>query len=237
MTNGLAPVSVRWRQALLARPAVGVALAPVNVIIASSAAALALLLHVVVVAIFIVAIDIVAIAAYVANPRRRGAFIRQQRRRNRGLCAHPLRDKDARNWRELEQMVVAIDSALSPFSRDELDRLLDLFVEVGCHAARWERHLERLTKLPTRDDDAPLVAMRTERRARAVHALETFTAQLTTLASLIELACEDAVAQRAWTAAGSTTTQVEEASRTAQLAIAAAEDGYSPWEMPTLAKT
>lgn len=207
------------------RPLVSVLFDPVNTVVVAFTVGFVLLLHALVVATAIVVLDVVVVAGYLAVPSRRAAVIDRIRRKRRVNHAVNMRAGDRVQWMELEETVAATRPSLAAAQVREIERLLDLFVDVGLHAARWEGQIERFGRLPAAGDDAPpLLVARGDRRTRAGKAVESLSAQLATISTLVQLTCEDAVAARALTVVDELAVHVDEARRSAQLAIEASDE-------------
>lgn len=215
-----------------ARPLFGLLLARVNLVVLSSVAVLALLMHLFPVIPALCVLDVIGAAAYLSIPSRRAETVRRLRHKHRGEIASKMRCTDREHWLELEKTVEATRPSLPRPRSRELEQLLDLFVDVGVNAARWESQIEHFGRppaAPSVDGLAPLVRARDQRRTRATRALESLTGHLSTLSTLILLGCEDAVAARASASVGDIGAHVEEARRAAQLAIEATEEVDAAW--------
>jgi hypothetical protein len=224
-------VEVDMKDHLATRPLLCVLADRANLAVVAMAVGFALLLQAFVVVPLLLLVDLLGIAGYLAAPSRRADVLRRMRHKRRAAASMRLRCADRLHWIELEETVRSTGGSLPASRRHELEQLLDLYVEVGLHAARWESQIERFGRLPAAPAEplAPLVVARSERRTRANRALETLTTQLATVSTLVQLGCEDAIASRVWTAAGDVGAQVEEARRSAQLAIEASEEVNAGW--------
>ncbi len=216
-----------------ARPLFVMLFDPANLIVMAFTVGFVLLLQAFLMVAVLLGADLLAAACWLASPRRRAAVIDRIRRKHRVAQAAKLRCNDRVQWMELEDTVKATRKSLPSSRGEELERLLDLYIDVGMHAARCEAEIERFGRVaakPANDDVAALVAARNRRRTRATEALDRLGVQLTTVSTLIQLGCEDAVATRAVTAAGDLAAYVEEARRAAQLAVEASDEVYSTWD-------
>lgn len=224
----------RWPRGRLPRPLFAVLLNPVHLVLAGLLIAVALVNHAFLAVPAIVLVDLVLVGVVLAGPARRRGIVRHMRREQRARSSKRLRASDQARWTELEQTVAATGRCLPHSRRDELEQLLDLYIEVGTHTAVWEEQIDQLGQLPqTLAGPSSLALACEERRSRAKCAAQELSAQLATVALLIQVACEDAVALRASTLAGDISSRVDEVSRAAQLAVAATDDFYSPAKQPT----
>jgi len=221
------------RSDFAARPLFALLLERTNLLIVGMGMAFVLLTRSFAVLPLLLLLDVVAAAGYLLVPSRRAAVLRRFRHKRREAAAARLRCTDRLHWIELEDAVRATRLSLPEPRIAELERLLELYVEVGAHAARWELQIERFGRLPTTTPPGPIGALtlaRGERRASAARALESLTTQLATVSTLIQLGCEEAVAARVAAAAGHIGAHVDEARRAAQLAIEAGDEVNAVWD-------
>jgi alkylhydroperoxidase/carboxymuconolactone decarboxylase family protein YurZ len=205
-------------------PLVAAALDPLNAVVVVCGILILVLCQYALFAPLLVLADALAVGVYVAIPSRRALVLREARRKRRITQSQKLRSVDRAHYVELEETVRSAEPALSPRVRHETERLLDMFVDGGIQAARYEAVIERFARLPAETPDlATLVEARRRRRAAAARALESLTQQLTTISSLIQLGCEDAIATRAQAVAASCGAELDDAGTVAQLALATPE--------------
>lgn len=231
--KALQPAKRRGSLDVTPAPLVGLLREGVNVVVVGVALFLALVMRAFALIPALLLLDVLALACFLCIPSRRENTVRRLRHRRRAMISPQLRCNDRLQWVELEETVKTTRPSLAPRRCYELEQLLDLYVDVGVHAARWESQIERFGRLPagkTADPIASLVQARGERRTHAQQALESLTAQLSTLSTLILLGCEDAVAARVRTIAGDLGAHVEEARRSAQSAIEASEEVDRGWD-------
>jgi hypothetical protein len=207
------------------RPLPAALLDPMHVALGISALLLLLVFHAIVFAPLLLFVDVVAVAIWLADPSRRTELLRRTRCRRQHKQALQLRGKDREHWVQLQCFVTASRSSLSSSRHEQLEELLDLYVEIGVDAARCEAHIDRLGWLPgSSAASAPLLSARSQRRQRALLAMATLDEQLATLSTLVQLGCEDGAAACAMLAASSAREQVEELRRSAELAMAATDE-------------
>ncbi|HWE28620.1 MAG TPA: hypothetical protein VHB97_11490 [Polyangia bacterium] len=218
---------------LAERPVIAVLLHPAHTLLGALVLLILLVSRAFLLMPALLLIDLAAVVGYLASPARRRAVVGRIARRRRVTAAARLRGKERDHGHELEELVTTTRASLPPARAAELERLLGLYVDVGVELAGWDAQLDRFARVPATPPPTPLkslVLARSERRARMTQAVDALTTQLMTISTLIQLGCEDAVAARAATAAGTLATHVDEARRSAQLAVDAADEVYTAWD-------
>lgn len=174
--------------------------------------------------------DIALVAAVSRVPTVRERLRRYSRKKSRRRAAQHLRDLERREWQELESLVERTPP-LTRVGQQQLENLLALYVNVGqalatssntVDAACTERAdvLKRGAATGGGDGGQPLTDIRVDCIRRATRAMEAVQHQLSRIAQLVHLGCEQAAVAHCEQAAGLWQTEVEEATLRARLETA-----------------
>lgn len=172
-------------------------------------------------------VDVLVVAGVSRVPVVRQRLHRYARKKARRRAAQHLRELERREWQELESLVERTP-LLTRVGQEQLDHLLALYVNVGQALAVSSNTLdvscterpELLRRSLAADGNQPLTDIRIDCIRRATRAMDAVQRQLSRIAQLVHLGCEQAAVNHCEQAAGLWQTEVEEATLRARLETA-----------------